>query len=166
MNRDWLIMGQNFVLLLLLQIVVFDAIHVGIYLNLQVYLAFILFMTPTLSGLATLFLSALMGLSVDLLSGTQGMHTAACILTGYVRYHLLSFTSPNSIQPEIPSAKYYFPRYFTYTGVLILLHHVTLFMLDSFSLDGIFHTLIRIIVSATINFLIILTGRAIVKKEL
>jgi rod shape-determining protein MreD len=121
-------------------------------------------MSPTLSGLATLFLSALMGLSVDLLSGTHGMHTAACAAMGYARYYILSYTSSSNIMPEIPSIKYYFPKYFTYSGVLILLHHLTLFMLDSFSFDGILHTLIRIFFSAAVNFVIILIVRSIVKE--
>jgi hypothetical protein len=72
MSRDWLIVVVNFVMLWLLQIFVCDTVYLGIYFNIQIYLMFILFLPADFSKSLVIFLSALMGLCVDLMSGDLG----------------------------------------------------------------------------------------------
>ncbi|MDR0560284.1 MAG: rod shape-determining protein MreD [Prevotellaceae bacterium] len=164
MNRDWLITGLNFTVLLFLQVFIFDAIYIGIYFNLQIYLMFILFLPISFQNLAVLFLSAVTGLAVDIFSGTLGLNMAACTAIGYARYHVLKYTSANDIVQEIPSIGHHFQKYFIYTGTLILLHHLILFFLDAFSIKDALNILIRTILSAVANFILIALARAITNR--
>ncbi|MDR0724409.1 MAG: rod shape-determining protein MreD [Prevotellaceae bacterium] len=157
MSRDWLMVGVNFAVLLLLQVFVCNAVYLGIYLNIQIYLMFILFLPANFSRLLVLFLSAIMGLSVDLLSGDLGLHMAACTAMGYVRPYLLKrITTTTTGQIEIPPLnRTHLGQYYIYTGILITLHHLLLFTLETFELREIPFILTRTIVSASCNIVLI-----------
>ncbi|MDR2286097.1 MAG: hypothetical protein LBE04_01265 [Prevotellaceae bacterium] len=164
MNRDWLTVGVNFVVLLLLQVFICNSIYLGIYLNIQIYLMFILFIPVSLSGLSVLLLSALMGFCIDLLSGDLGLHLAACTATGYVRPYLLKSIS-TSDQIEIPPInRTHFGQYFVYTGILIFLHHLLLFTLETFDLKEILFIITRTLISAAANVILIGIVRALIRR--
>jgi hypothetical protein len=116
---------------------------------------FILFLPAGFSALLVLILSAAMGMSVDLLSGDLGLHTAACTAMGYARPHLLKRIS-TSDQIEIPpiNRTHYLP-YFVYTGILVLIHHFVLFALETFALSEILFILARTLLSAVFNLALI-----------
>jgi rod shape-determining protein MreD len=155
MNREGLVIGINFVILLLLQVFVCNSIYLGIYLNIQIYLMFILFLPINLSGLPVLFLSAFMGLCIDILSGDLGLHMAACTVIGYVRPYLLKRIASGD-QIEIPSInKKHFGQYFIYTGILIFMHHLLLFILETFDTKEILFIITRTLVSSVFNVILI-----------
>jgi hypothetical protein len=127
---------------------------------------FILFLPAGFSGSTVIFWSALMGISVDLLSGDLGLHMAACTAIGYVRPYLLKRISANGIQVEIPQInRTHFQQYFFYTGTLILLHHLLLFTLETFVLKEILFILTRTFVSAAFNIILICIVRLLTGKN-
>ena len=156
MNRESVSIAINFAVLLLLQVFVFNAIYLGVYINMMIYLVFILFLPTNLSRLSVLLLSALMGFSVDLLSaGDLGLHMAACTIIGFLRPVLLKKVSNNEIQADIPKIKGNFVQYAAYTGILIVLHHLFLFLLEAFAIRDILFTLSRTAASSVVNFCMI-----------
>jgi rod shape-determining protein MreD len=166
MNRDWLIVGMNFIILWLLQIFICNTMYLGIYLNIQIYLIFILFLPANSPKLLVLFLSALMGFCVDLMSGDLGLHMAACTLIGYLRPYILKKIS-TSDQIEIPPINQtHYGQYFIYTGMLIFLHHLLLFSLETFEVRETFFILTRTLVSAAFNTILIGLVRAIANRVL
>jgi hypothetical protein len=98
-----------------------------------------------------------MGFSVDILSGDLGLHMAACTAMGYLRPFLLKrLTTATTEQIEIPPLnKTHFGQYFIYTGILILLHHLILFTLETFELNEMLFILTRTLVSACCNIILI-----------
>jgi rod shape-determining protein MreD len=116
---------------------------------------FILFLPADLSRLQVLLLSALMGFCVDLLSGDLGLHMAACSVMGYVRPYLLKRIS-TSDQIEIPPLNgTHFIQYFIYTGILIFLHHLFLFTMETFEIREILFITARTLVSSVFNIILI-----------
>ncbi|MFZ4059415.1 MAG: rod shape-determining protein MreD, partial [Ferruginibacter sp.] len=78
MNNVYFRNISRFFLLILLQVLVFNNMHLNGYINPYVYVLFILllpFETPQWLLLISAFL---LGFGVDLFSDTMGMHTAAC----------------------------------------------------------------------------------------
>jgi hypothetical protein len=127
---------------------------------------FILFLPVSFSGTTVLLLSALMGISVDLLSGDLGLHMAACTAIGYLRPYLLKRISANDVQVEMPQIRRnHFQQYFFYTGVLILLHHLLLFTLETFMMKDILFILRRTFVSAVFNIILICIVRLLTGKN-
>ena len=85
MNNLYLKNIFRFFLLILLQVLVFDNMHINGYINPYLYVLFILlipFETPQWLLLLTAFA---LGFGVDLFSDTMGMHTAACVFMAFCR---------------------------------------------------------------------------------
>lgn len=144
----------RFIVVVLFQVLVMDNVMINGYMNPYIYLLFILLMpfeTPRwlllLSGFA-------LGLTMDLFTGTLGMHTAATVLAAFVRPYLLGLlASRDGYEPETyPRIYYYgFLWFLKYTLILVLIHHLALFYLEVFQLKYFFSTLLRVILSSILS---------------
>lgn len=158
-----------FIALVLVQQFVFNNIELNTYMNPYVYILFILILPFNLNRSLLLLLSFVLGLTVDLLSGTLGMHAASCTLIGYLRPHILSiFTSREDFEQELAPAiaTYGLAWFVRYSAILIVIHHWTLFTLEAFSFDNYGTTIIRIFLSSVLTlFFVILTEYAFSKQK-
>lgn len=142
----------RFVLLLLLQVLVLDHLDVAHGLMMPYLYVLALLMLPfELPGWAGLLIGAATGLVVDLFSSTPGMHMSACVVMMYARIHLLALIAPREgyeygLSATVPSMG--FTWYLTYSGLLILLHHLWLFFVELHSFDRFFGTFLRGLLSA------------------
>jgi rod shape-determining protein MreD len=148
-----------FVLLILLQVVVFNNIQFSGYVNPYIYLLFILLLPFEIPGWLLLLLSFLTGLIVDLFSLSPGMHSFATVLAGFVRPNILRIISPrDGYEPGSgPSMQTYgFRWFFFYSAVIVLIHHVALFYIEVFRFQDFFRTMFRVIMSSVFSLVFIL----------
>src|SRR5512135_3327450 len=75
----------RFIVLVLVQVLLLNKINFLGYLSPYLYVLFILLLPFETPGWALLVLSFLTGLTIDLFSGTPGLHAAASTFTGAVR---------------------------------------------------------------------------------
>jgi rod shape-determining protein MreD len=153
--------GFAFILLLLLQVLLFNNIQFSGYVNPYVYLLFIILLPVEIPSWLLLLLSFLTGFIIDLFSGSPGMHASATVLAGFVRPYLLRLLAPrDGYEPgSDPSlGTYGFKWFLTYTVSIVLIHHTALFYLEIFSLAGFFRTLLRVLLSSlfSITFIILI----------
>ena len=153
--------GLIFILLFLLQVLLFNNIKFSGYVNPFVYIMFILLLPVEIPSWLLMILSFLTGLTMDLFSGTPGMHTSATVLVGFVRPYVLRFTSPrDGYEPDAdPSMLAYgFKWFLIYASIIVVIHHLALFYLEVFRFTDFFRTLLRIILSSlfSISFIILL----------
>jgi len=144
----------RFVVVILFQVLVMDNVLINGYMIPYIYLLFILLMpfeTPKwiqlLSGFA-------LGLTMDLFSGTLGMHTAATVLVAFVRPYLLDLlASRDGYELDtFPRIHYYgFLWFLKYTLIIVFIHHLALFYLEVFQLKVFFSTLLRVILSTILS---------------
>ncbi len=152
----------RFLLLLLLQIYILNNIELFGYLNPYVYVLFILLLpieTPRFLLLITAFF---MGLSIDYFSNTIGVNVAACVLIAYLRPGLIKTLSQKTdLDPgiKIGIRDLGFSWFFTYTVVLVLIHHLVLFYLEVFHFNEFFNTLKRSLLSALFTIVIIIISQ-------
>jgi len=160
MNKLIVINIARFIILVLLQVLVFNRINLGGYLNPYIYVMFILllpFETPKWLLLISAFF---LGLGVDLFSGTIGMHAAASTFMAFMRPTASRVISSKreyetGIQPGINDLGMLW--FVSYTLLLVFLHHLLYFYLEVFRFDEFFSTLWRVILSTLLtSFLIIL----------
>ncbi|MFN8239186.1 MAG: rod shape-determining protein MreD [Bacteroidales bacterium] len=148
-----------FVLLLLLQILLFNNIQFSGYVNPYVYIIVIMLLPATMADWLLILVSFFTGLAVDLMSGTPGMHAGATVAAGFVRPYILRVISPRDGYEagEVPSMQIYGFRWFLlYTLLLVGIHHFVLFYLEVFRFAGFFRTLLRVIVSTVFSSAFIL----------
>jgi rod shape-determining protein MreD len=139
-----------FVLLILLQVLLFNNIEFSGYVNPYVYVMFILLLPIEIPSWLLLLLSFGTGIIIDFFSGSPGMHTSATVLIGFVRPYVLRLVSPRDgyESGSDPSMLAYGFRWFaTYTLLMVLIHHTALFYLEVFRFADFFRTLLRVILS-------------------
>ncbi len=99
-----------------------------------VYIAFILLLPFETDSVLLLLLSLGAGLIVDTFYDTIGIHAAACVLTAYLRPWVIRLITPRGgyEQGLRISLQYMGPEwFFSYSIILILFHHLTLFIIEA-----------------------------------
>lgn len=148
----------RFFTLVAFQVFILNNIQVSGYINPYVYILFILLLPPKLPKTLVLILGFLMGFTMDVFADSYGIHTAATVLLAYIRPSILSLVSVKGGEDleAISIKQLKFGRFFTYSGILCLVHHFTLFYLEAFRLNEFFDTLLRALFSTIISLILIL----------
>lgn len=157
-----------FILLLLLQILLFNNIEFSGYINPYVYIMFILLIPVEIPSWLLLLLSFSTGLVIDIFSGTPGMHCSATLLAGFSRPFVLRIISPrDGYEPgQDPSMIIYGFRWFlTYASIIVLVHHTALFYLEVFRFTDFFRTLLRVLISSLFSLTFILLFEFVRKSK-
>jgi rod shape-determining protein MreD len=151
--------GLIFVLLILLQVLLFNNIQFSGYINPYIYVMFILLLPVEIPAWLMLLLSFATGVIIDYFSGSPGVHSSATVLAGFVRPYVLRVISPRDGYESgtSPSMLNYGFRWFlTYTLVIILVHHTALFYLEVFRFTDFFRTMLRVLLSSLFSIIFIL----------
>lgn len=152
----------RFILLVLLQIYVFDNIELFGYLNPYVYVLFILLLPLETPKFFMLILAFILGLSIDYFSNTVGINIAACVFIAYIRPGLIltlstKYNLDNGL--KIGIRDFGFSWFFTYTTIMVTLHHLILFYLEIFRFNEFFYTLQRSLSNAFFTIIIIILSQ-------
>lgn len=158
----------RFAILVLTQVLIFNNIELGGYLNPYIYTLFILLLPFETPGWVVITTGFLIGLSVDIFSETLGMHAAASTLMAYLRPMALSMVSPRDgyESGSYPRVYYYgFIWFLQYTFILLFAHHTVLFFIELFKMQDFFHVLLRILLSTIFSVLIISMSQYMVFRK-
>jgi len=150
----------TFLILIVLQLLIFNNIEFSGYVNPYIYVMFILILPVAIPSWILLILAFLTGLVIDLFSGTIGVHAFATVMAGYARPWVLSLNiTAEASEPETsPSSYRNGLRWFLiYVVTVVMIHHLALFFVEIFSLRNFFLTLLRVLLStAATTFFIVL----------
>ncbi len=150
--------GFRFVILVLLQVLIFKNIYLGRFIFLLPAILFIISLPFAANRLLVLLLSLVLGLTLDVFYDTEGIFASACLLIGFVRYFLLNLLTPRDgfSDTEVPSAQTMgWPIFFLYAGVMVFIHHFTFFYLEIFRMNDFFTTLLKVVLSSVFTLLLI-----------
>ena len=151
--------GLIFILLILLQVLVFNNIQFSGYINPYVYIMFILLLPVEVPSWLLLVLSFAIGLVMDFFSGSPGIHTSATVLAGFVRPYVLRIISPRDgyeAGSDPSMFTYGITWFFTYTLLIVIVHHTALFYLEVFRFTDFFRTILRVMLSSLFSITFIL----------
>ena len=158
----------RFIVLLLLQVLVFSNINVNGYIYPAFYVYFILLLPFEIAGWLLLILSFIMGLGVDFFTNSLGINAAASVFTAFLRPGLIRLLkSKKEYEPGIsPGIKDLgFRWFFFYALILISLHHSALFFIEAFSFKNAMQTFHRIIASSTATLILVLLVQFLFYKQ-
>lgn len=148
-----------FILLMLLQVLLFDNIQFSGYVNPYIYILFILLLPVEIPSWLLLILSFITGMLIDFFVGSPGMHTFSTVLAGFIRPFVLRAVSPgDGYEPNsAPSMLTYgFTWFLTYSLIIVLVHHTALFYLEVFRFTEFFRTMLRVLLSTVFSVTFIL----------
>jgi rod shape-determining protein MreD len=167
MNRNVLLIIR-FVALVLFQVLVVNHIRLGGYVHPYIYVIFILLLPINIPNWQLLLLGFGLGLSIDLFTGTPGLHAGATTLMAFCRPAILRLVSghqklENVVEPNLgQQGAIWFLRY---TLCMVLVHHFALFFLESFSLHLILQVLLRIAISVPVSVFLIMIILYLFQRE-
>jgi len=146
-----------FVLLVFLQVWLFNNIHLFGVATPLLYSYFLIKLPISANRNTVILLSALIGFIIDIFGGVLGLNMMAMVITGFLRYYLLRLFAPRDVFDDyIPSfstfGKFMFLRY---AGVVVIIHIFLIFSIESFSLFNPVFLLFSITSSSILTFLLI-----------
>ena len=147
-----------FAVLVLLQEFAFDKINFWGVVNPYIYIMFIIMLPMELRGWLVLFLGFFTGTVIDLLSGSAGLHMIAATWMAFVRPTVLNFTAGRDAVQEggIPTSSLIGAgKFLAYAGVMTLLFAIPFFLLEVMSIENIYMTLLRILLSSAATVIIV-----------
>lgn len=156
----------SFIVLILLQVLVLNNVQFLGFLNPYIYILFILSLPVKFPRWITLILGFVLGLIIDVFSNTIGIHAFATVLIAFFRNGIIKlFISIEEGSNPIPSFHSFgVGAYIKYVVFMVMLHHTSLFLLEAFSLQLNWMTLLRILLSSFVSILLILGIRSFNKR--
>jgi len=135
----------------------FDRIHLFGYAMPLLYIYFIIKLPGNMNRSLELFLSAILGLCIDLFDSTLGMNMLACIWIGFFRSFFLEWLAPHDLfENYTPSFRSFgmWP-FLRYAFIMTLFHHVILFTSESLSFFDPLALIFRIAGSVVLTIILI-----------
>ena len=155
MNSALLVNISRFIVLLALQIIIFNNMNFLGYISPFPYILFIILYPVNGNKTALVVASFLLGLVMDMFNNSGGAHATACLVLAYFRPSLFKFAFGLSYEYQtIKLNDVLTPERFTFILLAILIHHLTLFLLETFQLTYILDTLTRTLLSTVFSIII------------
>lgn len=158
----------SFVLLVFLQVFILNNIQFSGYINPYIYILFILILPFETPKWLLLVLAFILGITIDLFSGTLGMHSSATVIMAFLRPYVLKVISPrDGYESEtLPQLRYYGMSWFLkYSVILIFIHHLFLFYIEVFRISHFFTTFVRVILSSIFTIVLVLISQYFYRKD-
>jgi len=134
MNSFLSVNTLRFIILILVQVIILNNINFLGYINPYLYILFILLYPVKNNRSLFIFLSFLLGLTIDMFSDSGGVHAAACVTIAFIRPAVLKFTFGALYEHQtVKFATAEFISNLTYITILTFIHHIILFLLEVFN---------------------------------
>lgn len=156
-------------LIVLLQVMIFNNIRFGGFINPYIYVFLILLLPVDIKGWVLLLYAFFLGFTIDLFSQSGGMHTAATVFMAFCRPGVIRMISVRAEfeQGTVPSILNMGSTWImTYSLMLILSHHSLLFFLEIFRFTELIQTIQRIILSGVFTFTFVLAGFYLIDRSI
>ena len=155
MNNIVTIHVVRFLVLVLAQILILNHINFLGYINPYLYILFVALYPIKNSRTLFIFLSFLLGLTLDMFSDSGGVHAAACVTIAYVRPVVLKFCFGMVYEHQaVKFNQVDFGAKVIYISILTLIHHLILFSLEIFNFSKIILTLQKTLFSSVFTILL------------
>jgi len=152
-----------FILLIFLQVWLFNNIHLFGYATPLLYIYFLIKLPISMNRNIVVLLSALLGFIIDIFGGTLGLSMMVMTLVGFLRYYLLRLFAPRDIFDDyFPSFSVFGKNLFMrYAGTVTLIQIFLLYTIESFSLFNPWLLFLRITSSFILTILLIFAFESI-----
>jgi rod shape-determining protein MreD len=155
MNSALFVNVFRFLLLLAVQIIIFNNMNFLGYISPFPYILFIILYPVNGNKFGLLFASFLLGIIMDMFSNSGGIHTTACLILAYYRPYLFKFSFGLSYEYQtVKLNDVISTERFSFILLSVLIHHFILFVLEAFQISFFWDVLIRTLLSTVFTIII------------
>lgn len=165
-NNDIVINIVRFIFLVFLQVLMLNNINLAGYINPYLYIFFILMYPLDGNKGLLIFLSFLLGLTIDIFEDSGGVHAAACAFIAFIRPVVLKYSFGVSYEYNSIKIKKAEPmERLTYISSLVFMHHFVMFSLEIFSVKHIKLLLTSTLFSGIFTIILIVSTLILFNKK-
>lgn len=155
---DWIKQIGCFIVVMVLQILLFNQLQLWGVCHPYVYVLCLLMMPITLPHSVDMVIGAVVGLLMDVCCNSLGIHTASCILVMFLRPYLIAafVNEKERLTEQISIRTIGFEAFIKYAVLIVMIHHLAVFMLAAWSWSHIGFVLAETVVSSMMTLLLII----------
>jgi len=166
MNNSILLYIGRFLVLILVQVFLFNHINFLGHLNPYIYILFILLAPINIHKSLFLFFSFILGLTIDMFGDSGGIHATACIVITYIRPIILRSVFGLSYEFQtVKLGKVGFGELLAYVALIVFIHHSILFSFEMFNFSHILLTAKKTLFSSLFSIIIIMLVLVLIRKK-
>ena len=163
---DWTKQLIRYIIVMVLQVLLFNQLQLWGVCHPYIYVLCLLMMPITLPHSASMLVGAGAGLIMDVFCNSLGVHTAACILLMFIRPYLIGLivNDKDRLNEQISLRAIGMEALIKYVVIMVVIHHLTVFLLAAWSWQHIGFVLMETFVSSLITISIIIGYNALKYK--
>lgn len=165
--RNLIKYGFMFIVLVLVQVLIFNQVHFGGYINPFIYILFIMLLPINTPRYLLLISGFLLGLAIDVFSNSLGMHAAATVFIAFIRpFVIRSISNREEDRHNYPGLKQNsFSWFLFYAFIMVFSHHLVFFFLEFFTFTHFIATLLRVVFSTMFSVSVIVLSQFLIFRE-
>ena len=155
---DWTKQIGRYILVMILQVLLFDQLQLLGVCHPYIYVLCLLMMPITLSHSADMIIGAVVGLIMDIFCNSMGVHTAACIFIMFIRPYLIGaiVNDKDRLNEQISLRSLGMEALLRYVVILVVVHHLIVFLLAAWNWAHIGFVLVETLVSSLVTISVII----------
>lgn len=155
---DWLKYISICILLLFLQVLLFDNLYWLGLVHPFIYIWAIILLPIELPRWGQMLIGATLGMVMDLFTHAPGIHMAGCVMIAYLRPLLVAgvVQDIDRLKGAVTSDTIGMGNWMRILAILVAVHHIIVFMLEAFTFAHFGYTLLQIILSGVFSYTLIL----------
>ena len=163
---DWSKQIGRYFLVMLLQVLLFDQLQLLGVCHPYIYILCLLMMPITLPHSADMIIGAVVGLIMDIFCNSLGVHTASCIFIMFIRPYLIGaiVNDKDRLNEQISLRTLGMETFVRYVAILVVVHHLTVFLLAAWQWQHIAFVMLETAVSSLITILVVIGYNAMKYK--
>ena len=123
----------------------------------MIYIVYLLAAPYRENRVPYLLTAFLLGLCIDMFSNTGGLHAASSVFIAYWRSPILHLVFGKNFEyQELDLLAYPFTKVFSYTTLMVVLHHILFYFLEIFNFNHVLITLVKIICASVFTIIVCL----------
>jgi rod shape-determining protein MreD len=154
----WIREIGRLLLILVLQVLLFNHMHIAIWGFPMVYILFLINLSPRLPKWAELFIGSAIGIIMDIWYSSLGIHMAACVTIAFVRPLLLAnmVQDIERIKDNVKGITIGTLEYAKIVVILTIIHHFIVFALEAWNWSQWWIVLLQTLISSAMTITILL----------
>ena len=169
MNSQLLIQNiVRFVLLFLLQVLVFNNVYLGGYINPFLFVLFIAMLPTGMSAITMMLISFASGLAIDLTTNMIGFHAFTCTAVAFLRGVWFDRIIMHDSNEEVNTPSLYsvpYQQFGVYMLLMLLVYNAIYYTLLVFDLHDIGHILLSTVLSTIVTWLLAILYQTLLVKR-
>lgn len=163
---EWTKQLGRYIIVMLLQVLLFNQLQLLGVCHPYIYVLCLLMMPITLPHSADMAIGAIAGLIMDIFCNSLGIHTASCILLMFLRPYILGtlVNDKDRLNEQITLHVLGMETMLKYVTILVLIHHLSVFLLAAWSWAHIGFALLETLVSSIVTIIVIIVYNALKYK--